>query len=144
MSLVYISRGDAERGQWSSAVPCKTAGAAARNDETLGLRPRRLRKEKGLTQVQLAQAASSAQALVSRYEADQVLPHTDAAPRIADALGVSTDELLGRGAPKKTDDLASPSRRFLKRLPLVDKLTKRDVDALLKMVDAFLAARSSA
>ena len=81
---------------------------------------------------------------MSRYEADQVLPHTDAAARIADALGVSTDELLGRGAPKRLDDLASPSRRFLKRLPLVDKLPKRDVEALLRAIDAFLAARSSA
>ena len=125
-------------------MPRKTAGAAVRDEETFGLRLKRLRKEKGLTQVQLAQAASSAQALVSRYEADQVLPHTDAAARIADALGVSTDELLGRGAPKKTDDLASPSRRFLKRLPLVDKLPKRDVEALLRTIDAFLAARSSA
>ena len=112
--------------------------------DSFGARLRKLRKARGLTQSDLAKAAGSAQALVSRYEADRVLPHTDAAARIADALGVTTDELLGRGAPRRGDDLASPSRRFLKRLPLVDKLPKRDVDALLRTIDAFLAARSSA
>jgi len=34
-------------------MPRKTAGAAARNDETFGLRLKRLRKAKSLTQVQL-------------------------------------------------------------------------------------------
>jgi DNA-binding XRE family transcriptional regulator len=90
-SCEYWSAPKRNPGAILPPVPRKTAVAEAPKDETIGLRLKRLRKERGLTQVQLAQAASSAHALVSRYEADQVLPHTDAAARIADAPGVSTD-----------------------------------------------------
>jgi transcriptional regulator with XRE-family HTH domain len=77
------------------------------------------------------------QALISDYERDKLRPYADVVVRLALALGVSTDELLGVRAPKK-QPVTDTDRRFLKRLQRLDSLPKRDQDALLRTIDAFL------
>ena len=63
--------------------------------------------------------------------------------RLAVAVEVTTDELLGLRAAKRKEVAGPGSRRFLRRLQQVDKLPKRDQDALLRTIDAFLAARKA-
>ena len=63
--------------------------------ETLGQRIARLRKEKGLTQVKLAEKMGMIQVLISDYERDKLRPHPEVIVRFAQALEVSADELLG-------------------------------------------------
>jgi hypothetical protein len=49
-----------------------------------------------------------------------------------------------RVAPAKSKKpTAAVNRRFLRRLQVVDQLPKRDQDALLRTIDAFLAARKA-
>ncbi len=61
--------------------------------------------------------------------------------RLAVALGVSADELLGiEPLPKRS---ASPNRRILRRLEQIEKLPKRDQDAILRTIDAFLGKTGS-
>jgi transcriptional regulator with XRE-family HTH domain len=109
--------------------------------ESFGQRLARHRKERGFTQVELAEKSGLIQNLISDYERDKLRPHADIIVRFARALEVSADELLGLRPPKK--QLASGNRRFLRRLQQVDKLPKRDQDALLRTIDAFLAARKT-
>jgi transcriptional regulator with XRE-family HTH domain len=109
--------------------------------ESFGQRLVRRRKERGLTQVELAERVGLLQGLVSDYEHDKLRPYADLIARFAVALEVSADELLGIRAPKRKDSAAPASRRVLRRLQQVDKLPKRDQDALLRTIDAFLAAR---
>ncbi|CAN5341530.1 hypothetical protein BH09MYX1_BH09MYX1_62210 [soil metagenome] len=105
--------------------------------ESFGPRLARLRKDRGFTQVELAEKSGLIQALISDYERDRLRPHADIIVRFALALGVSADELLGlRGEQAKKGVVKS--RRFLRRLELVDTLPKRDQDALLRTIDAFL------
>jgi len=106
--------------------------------ESFGQRLARLRKERGFTQVELADKTEMIQALVSDYETGKLRPYADVVVRLAIALDVSTDELLGVARPKKHSSGVEGNRRFLRRLPLVDALPKRDQDALLRTIDAFL------
>lgn len=108
----------------------------AQSDESFGSRLARLRKERGFTQTELAKKVGMIQALISDYELDKLRPYADVVARFAVALGVSSDELLGI-APTKSNG-AVKNRRFLRRLELIDRLSKRDQDALLRTIDAFL------
>jgi transcriptional regulator with XRE-family HTH domain len=113
------------------------AKTTAHSPESFGHRLARLRKERGFTQVELADKTGMIQALISDYERDKLRPYADVVVRLALALGISTDELLGVDRPKKPTG-AEKNRRFLRRLQLVHSLPKRDQDALLRTIDAFL------
>ena len=108
-------------------------------DESLGQRLARIRKEKGFTQVELAQKVGIIQVLVSDYERGKLRPHPEMLVRFALALGVSADELLGLKGTRPSREVKG--RRFLRRLEQLSRLPKRDQDGLVRTIDAFLAAR---
>lgn len=62
----------------------------------IGKRIAQLRRERGMNQEELAELAMLHRVTVAKYETGQVEPGALAIGRIADALGVSTDELLCR------------------------------------------------
>ena len=64
--------------------------------ETMGKRISDLRKGKGMTQEQLAQLLGVTPKAVSKWENDLSCPDISILPQLAEALGVTTDELLGR------------------------------------------------
>lgn len=115
--------------------------ALASEGESFGQRLARLRRERGFTQVELAERVGTIQAIVSDYERDKLRPYADVVVRFASVLGVSTDVVLGVTAAAKRSG-ASKNRRFLRRIELLSKLPKRDQDALLRTIDAFFAART--
>jgi hypothetical protein len=59
--------------------------------------------------------------------------------RLAKALRVSTDEMLGVKPPAANG--AIRNRRLLRQVQALEKLPKRDQDALFRTIDAFLQAR---
>ena len=105
--------------------------------ETIGQRLARVRKERGLTQVQLAERVGIIQALVSDYERDKLRLNPDMTVRFAAALEVSTDQLLG-SQPVETSG-KQVSRKVLRRMEQIESLPRRDQDALLRTIDAFLS-----
>lgn len=62
----------------------------------IGRRIAELRRERGINQEELAELAMLHRVTVAKYETGQVEPGALAIGRIADALGVSADELLCR------------------------------------------------
>jgi transcriptional regulator with XRE-family HTH domain len=114
----------------------------ATSQNTFGARLARLRKERGFTQVELAEKVGMIQALISDYELDKLRPYADVAARLASALEVTADQLLGVAPLAKANGVGQ-NRRFSRRIEAVDKLPKRDQDALLRTIDAFLAARKA-
>ena len=62
----------------------------------LGARIAQLRKERGLTQVQLAQLLDLTQQMVASYEVGRRRVPVSLLPAIADALTISIEELIGR------------------------------------------------
>jgi len=108
--------------------------------ETQGQRIARIRKMRGITQVELSKKLGIKQPNLSDYERDVYRPNSDFIVRLAEALRVSTDELLGHKAKKASQPVVS--RRLAKRMVLIESLPPRDQQALIRTIDAFLSKAS--
>lgn len=106
----------------------------------LGTRVRSLRQQRGITQVELAQALGLTQSNVSAIERGARGITIHQVVELARVLRASTDEILGQSSQtgQKTT-LPLKDRRFLRRLQMIEQLPKRDQQALLRTLDAFLA-----
>ena len=83
------------------------------------------------------------QSVISSYEVGRVRPSPQMILRLSEAIEITADQLLGRPTENtKTHDKID--RRFVRRLRLLKQLPKRDQDALLRTIDAFLTARKTA
>lgn len=105
-------------------------------NESMGKRIARLRKERGYTQVELAEKIGITQKLISDYERDKLRLHSEMVLHFSLALEVSADELLGVKKSKK--DRAKPSLRLLRRLQKISELSQTQQRALLQTIDTFL------
>jgi len=108
----------------------------------LGRRIAAFRKGKGITQVELSQRMKISQPVISHYESGRLRAPPEFILKFADIVGVSTDQVLGREKAEKADEHGL-DRRFLRRLKVVQGLPKRDQDALLRTIDAFITARAA-
>jgi transcriptional regulator with XRE-family HTH domain len=106
--------------------------------ESLGERLARLRKERGYTQVELAEKIGIVQTIISDYEKDRFRPTAEMIIRLAQALEVSTDELLGLKQTKKQENRAS--LQILRRLNKIQSLPAAQRKVLLKTIDTFIKA----
>lgn len=57
---------------------------------------RKLRKEKGLSQIAMQMQTGIEQALISKYENGERVPPTETLMQLADFYGVSMDYIMGR------------------------------------------------
>ncbi|MCC6743243.1 MAG: hypothetical protein IT175_05215 [Acidobacteria bacterium] len=73
----------------------------------------------------------------SDYERGELRLHGELIVRLSAILNVSADDLLGI-APARRDS-GTPNRRLRRQLQLIDALPKRDQEALLRTIDAFLS-----
>ena len=88
-------------------------------DMTIGKRIAHLRKEKGLTQEELAQHMGISPQAVSKWENDQTCPDISALPKLARLFDVTVDELLeGREALPAVRILPPEQRRDIKDMIL--------------------------
>jgi transcriptional regulator with XRE-family HTH domain len=107
------------------------------DNETIGQRLARLRKERGYTQAELSEKIGIIQALISDYEKDKLRLHAEMVIRFAQALEVTTDELLGVNGAKRTNEGAT-SLRLLRRTKKIEELPASQQKTLLKTIDTFL------
>ena len=112
--------------------------AGTKTQDTLGQRIARLRRDRGLTQVELAERLGITQPAVSDYENDDTRLPADAVIQIARILGVSADELLGLKEATASPG-GSRNRRLYRRLQEIEKLPRRDQQALLRTIEAFIS-----
>jgi transcriptional regulator with XRE-family HTH domain len=110
--------------------------------ETLGGRIARLRREKGLTQIELAERLRVSQPVISDYENDVIRLPADTVAQIAEVLGASADELLGLKAPAAHAAGGIKNRRLYRRMQEIEKLPRRDQEALLRTIEAFISKAS--
>ena len=86
---------------------------------TIGKRIALLRKEKGLTQEELANHMGVSPQAVSKWENDQTCPDISALPKLARLLGVTVDELLeGKTETTAVRVLPPEQRRDIKDMLL--------------------------
>jgi transcriptional regulator with XRE-family HTH domain len=106
------------------------------SNEALSERLARLRKEKGYTQIKLAKKIGITQALISAYERGRLRPNYEIIISFAQALEVTTDELLGLKVPKVSTK--KPSLKILRRLNKIEQLPPSQQRVLLQTIDNFL------
>ena len=106
------------------------------SDENLGKRLARFRKAKGLTQIELSKEIGITQGLISAYECGRLRPNYEIITSFAQALEVTTDELLGLKEPKTA--IKKPSLKILKRLNKIEQLPPSQQRALLQTIDNYL------
>jgi len=123
--------------QEAADVATKRGAASPEGTEAIGARLARIRKERGITQTELAERLGISQPIVSDYERGELRLHGELLLQLAQILDVSVDEILGLGEAKRPARAAN--RRFLRRLQEIDKLPRRDQEALLRTIDAFLS-----
>ena len=79
----------------------------------VGASIREARKRAGLNQEELAEMARLNRVTIAKYEAGKVEPGAQALSRIADALEVSVDELLGREPSTEQPTVQTPAFRII-------------------------------
>lgn len=105
--------------------------------ETLGERIRRRRREKGWTQGELARRVGIKPSRISKYENGTYQPSLATVKAIADALGTTTDHLLGRGPQPDSD------ARLKDLLSRLDELPAEPRNAIAEILDALFKIHRS-
>jgi len=114
---------------------------ASRNqEESIGQRLARLRRDRGITQEELAAMLDVAQPMVSGWERDVFRLSGEVIIAMARIFGVSSDEILGLDELRATAPIKN--KRLLRKLQQLEQLPRRDQEALLRTINAFLSKAS--
>ena len=105
----------------------------------VGSRLAAVRKARNVTQLQLAERLGITQSMLSKYERGDLRLHGAMLVRIAETLAISVDELLGVKATPPPPIPVLKDKRLRRRIHQIDRLSKRDREALIRTIDAFLA-----
>jgi transcriptional regulator with XRE-family HTH domain len=95
-----------------------------------------LRKTRGLTQAQLAEALGTTQRVISHYETNAELPPSSIIIPLARVLVVSTDELLGLKAAQSSGDTSPEKKRLWKRFQKMEALPTKDQRAVIRLINS--------
>ncbi|WP_228457156.1 helix-turn-helix domain-containing protein [Serratia symbiotica] len=109
----------------------------------LGDRISALRKEAGLTQVQMAEALNVSQQAVQSWEAGRRRIQIPILPAVAKILSVSLEGLLGEeaeNAPRKR----GPASRLEQQIRMIGQLPKSKQKLVSEMLDAVIAQAQQA
>ena len=79
---------------------------------SIGTTIKRLRRERGITQEQLAEYFGISTGAVSQWECDRTAPDITQLPQLANIFDVSADELLEIGGKKKEEVIQSFLRKY--------------------------------
>jgi len=91
-----------------------------------------LRDKKGWSQTDLADKSEVSRVMIGKYERGEAVPSIDAAKKIADALEVSLDYLVGEGMNAKFD------KKTLKRLEDLELLEEEKKKVLYDLIDTYI------
>ncbi len=107
--------------------------------KALGKRIKQLRKEKGLTQKELANQIGSSHAQLNKYESGLNTPPLDRLLLLAEVLESSVDHLLaghGQGKPPLHN------QRLIQRFQIIEEFDADERETIIKILDAMIAKHS--
>lgn len=99
-----------------------------------GDRLQQARKAKELSREDLAEAIGTSAPIVGRYERGDMMPSIETASKMASALDVSLDFLVGNSS------LLVKDKKMLQRLEDIDRLQANDKECILYALDNLLAS----
>ena len=106
----------------------------AKSRQPFAQRLAQIRKAKGISQYALADAAGISQRMVAHYETVIQNPNPDVVVRLAKALKVSADEIMGL-KPIKEKEPPLKNRKLLKRLKALDQMPPEDQKKIISHID---------
>jgi transcriptional regulator with XRE-family HTH domain len=106
----------------------------------LGGRIASLRKEQGFTQAQLAGVLSLTQQMVASYEVGRRRVPVSLLPKIAAALAVSVETLIGQS--RATPAKRGPAPKLQQQMERIQRLPRAKQRLVLQMLDGVLAQAS--
>lgn len=104
-----------------------------------GERLAQLRKAAGYTQQQLADEIGASRRQVAYYEGETEHPPASLLIALAQALNVTTDELLGMHAGRSRK-MPTVSTRLERRIKLIERMPPKPKQQLLGIIDTFISA----
>jgi transcriptional regulator with XRE-family HTH domain len=121
------------------------AGSPMTHDEKvffqqLGARIAALRKDQGMTQVQLAETLRLTQQMIASYEVGRRRVPVSLLPQIAETLAVSLEELIGKKdvQPAKR----GPAPKLQQQIERIQRLPRAKQRFVIEMLDTVLAQAS--
>jgi len=109
--------------------------------QALGQRIAMLRKDQGITQVQLAEALGIAQQTLAHYEVGRLRIAAGTLPMLARTLSVAIEELLAEAIPARKSK-RSPSPKLQQQLDQISKLPKAKQRFVMEMLDTVIQQAS--
>jgi transcriptional regulator with XRE-family HTH domain len=103
-----------------------------------GQRLAAFRKAAGFTQEELSSEIGVSRRMIAYYEGETQHPPTTILPRLAQALGVSVDELLNGEQRRKAAPARPMSNRLQRKLQQLEKLGAKEKRQALQLLDMFI------
>lgn len=91
-----------------------------------------LRDKNGFSQSDLADKSQVSRVMIGKYERGEAIPSIDAAKKIADALGISLDYLVGETSQTSFD------KRTLERIQELELLEENKKLTLYDLIDTYI------
>jgi len=107
---------------------------------SLGKNVRRLRKEKGWTQRDLAAKLSCTQSIITAYENDVRRPPASKIALLAELFGTSVNDIFA-GIQSEKNEKSTKDPKLWKRFERIQQLPPHEKRTVLKMIDGLLAQR---
>lgn len=107
----------------------------------LGLHIAALRKQHGITQIQLAETLSVSQQTINSYEVARRRVPVSALPTLANLFEISIDELLGK-QDKHTNNKRGPASKLQKQIEQVSALPRSKQKFVSDMIDTVIQQAS--
>ena len=111
------------------------------DSKTIGERVAEIRKERGLTQLELSSKVGIIRRLLGDYELGNSRIYGEMITRLAVALEVSTDRLLGLEKGDNTTE--EISLRYTKRIKEIESLSEYKKRIVLKAIDDSIKANKN-
>jgi transcriptional regulator with XRE-family HTH domain len=112
-------------------------------EEGFGERLERLRKAAGFSMREFAAEAGISPRMLFYYEKSGGMPAVDLAPRLARALGVSVEQLLGMEEVRTSRRNGVRDTRLWRRFKQIEKLPPAERKPIIQVLDAFLSKAAS-
>jgi transcriptional regulator with XRE-family HTH domain len=104
-----------------------------KSNESFGQRLRQARRDKGLTQEQLAKLSEISRRAIVHYENHGRRPPIEKLKKLSEALGISANILIGVDDDTKSEHV---SYNLLKRLKVIEELPLRDQKAIFRLINS--------
>lgn len=109
----------------------------SKGTSVFGKRLAQIRKDRGLSQTQLAEKLGVSQTMVAYYEKQSPSPAVDVAQKCAEVLGVPLAALIDENRePKRVRP--GPKSQLEERVEKIKKLPRRQQELVVALLDAFL------